>query len=457
MSDTAKLADGSIAGHLWRQTAPIVLGVAAIMSVGIIDAYFLGQLGQRELAAISFIFPVTTALSSLGVGVIAGVSSVVSRALGEGDEEKARQRGNLGILIGLAVGLAVAGLLLALRGPLFRLMQASEAQLPLIDSYMRSYALGFPLLLVLMGINGTMRGQGAAVRSTIILVTFSGANWFLDPLLINGGLGLPAFGFDGAAYATVAGWALGVIVAVPLLGTTKISFHPAAAVHRGWHRGVAALARVAGPAAFSNAINPAGLAILTSLLASEGSAAVAGFGAGGRLETFAVVPLLALSSSIGAIVGQNWGADEKGRAKRALLLANGFCIAYGLAAAAVLFFGRDFFAARFSSDPATRDQTARYLAIAVWGYAGYGVLIVVNGALNAIARAGAALALSLGRVLLVMIPVAWLLRGQMGASAIYLAELVCNLAGFAAAGLIAWRVFAPGGEAGNGGAAAAAA
>jgi Na+-driven multidrug efflux pump len=84
MARDAKLTRGSVAGHLLRQTAPMVLGVAAIMSVGLADAYFLGRLGRAELAAIGFVFPVTTALASLGVGVIAGVSSVVSRALGEG-------------------------------------------------------------------------------------------------------------------------------------------------------------------------------------------------------------------------------------------------------------------------------------------------------------------------------------------------------------------------------------
>ena len=65
-SDSAKLVHGSIAGHIFRQTYPVVFGVAAIMSIGIIDAYFVGNLGPDNLAAISFIFPVTTALSSLG-------------------------------------------------------------------------------------------------------------------------------------------------------------------------------------------------------------------------------------------------------------------------------------------------------------------------------------------------------------------------------------------------------
>ena len=446
MAENAKLTHGSIAGHLVRQTAPTALGVAAIMSTGLVDAYFVGKLGAQELAAISFIFPVATALASLGVGVIAGVSSVVSRALGAGDEAKARQEGNLGILLGVLVGLIVGAGLYLMRVPLFRLMQASDELLPLIDAYMQPYALGFPLLLATMGVNGVLRGQGAAVRSTAILLTFAVANWVLDPILISGGFGFEGFGISGAAYATLAGWLLGTVVGFVLLQRTPLGFHPRSLRKADFGGGARALGRVAGPAAFSNSINPIGLAILTSFLAAEGQAAVAGFGAGGRLQTFAVVPLLGLSSSIGPIVGQNWGADELGRARRAMIQAGAFCLLYGLAAATALFLGRGWFAARFSDEPAVVEATMRYLQISVWGYAGYGVLIVINGALNAIDRAAWALGLSLGRVLLVMVPFAALLQARWGRSAIFGAELASNLVGALAGVALAVWIFhlAPG-------------
>ena len=432
----AKLTHGSVAGHLIKQTTPITLGVFAIMSIGIIDAYFVGQLGPAELAAISFVFPVTTALSSLGVGVIAGTSSVVSRALGAGDEELAGEYGNLGIILSLIIGLVVAAALYLLRMPLFRLMEAEGEILELIDAYMIPFALGFPLLLAVMGANGVLRGQGAAKRSTVILLVFSVANWVLDPILINGAFGIPGFGIRGAAYATVAGWALGAIAGFILLQRSQIRFAPRHLARCDWKGGTGALVRVAGPAALSNSINPIGLAVLTSLIAGQGAAAVAGFGVGGRLQTFAVVPLLGLSSSIGAIVGQNWGAHETGRARLAMLQAGGFCLVYGLLAALVLTSFRGTFAGIFTDDQEAIEAATRYLEIAVWGYAGYGLLIVANGAFNAIDRAPLALLLSAARVLLVMVPVALLLRSSWGADAIFFSELSSNLAG-AVAGVIA--------------------
>ena len=440
MSDSAKLATGSISGHLVSQTAPMLFGIAAIMSIGIIDAYFIGQLGSKELAAVSFIFPITIALSSLGVGVIAGISSVVSRALGSDDPGRAQQLGNLGMALAVGFGLIVAGTLYMLKGPLFQLMQADADLLPLIDAYMTPYALGFPLLLANMGGNGVLRGQGAAKRASAILLAFAGANWILDPILITGIGSFEGFGIAGAAYATIAGWAAGTLLAIVFVQSSDIQINPACLTSARWGSGVWSLIKVGGPAAVSNAINPVGLSILTAFLAKYGQDEVAGFGAAGRLQSFAVVPMLGLSSSIGAIVGQNWGAGETGRARRALFYSIMFCLVYGLMIAAMLVLARDWFGGFFSEDPEVLDALGRYLLIAAWGFAGYGVLVVANGAFNAIDRAPIALGQSAVRVFLIMVPFAWLAGGALGSNAVYGAELAANIIGGLGAAALAYYV-----------------
>lgn len=441
MAERAKLIRGSIAGHLVRQTTPGILGVAAIVSNGLVDAYFIGRIGQAELAAIGFIFPIIAALSSLGIGLMVGINSVVARALGEGDDERAIRRANLGILLGLIFGLVMGLSLYLLRQQIFVLMRADTAILPIIDAYMQPYALGFPLLLTMMGINGVLRGQGAAKSSTAAMMAFALVNLVLDPFMIAGGFGFDGFGVAGAAYATVFGWGAGVATAFWLLGRGEVPFAPKTIRKAHLGAGLAAIGRVAGPAAFTNSINPAGLAILTALLANEGQAAVGAFGAGGRLLTFAAVPMLAISGAIGAIVGQNWGAGYGDRARLALLQASLFSIAYGLVAAVLVFLNVEWFASQFSDDPQLIAATAHYLKIALWGYAGFGVLITVNGALNAVDRASSALVISLARVIIVMVPAALLLRASMGVDAIYLAELAANLLGGLVAAALAWKVF----------------
>ncbi len=436
----AKLTVGSIRRHLVTQTAPMIVGIAAVVSVGIIDAYFIGQLGKSELAAVGFIFPVTQALASLGVGVMAGLASVVSRALGRGEDDFAEGLANLGFVLGAGVGLFLGITLFLGREPLFELMQAEQHLLPLIDQYMAPYALGFAALPALMALNGALRAQGAAGRSMAILIVMAAVNWILDPLLITGAFGIEGFGIAGAAYATVASWAAAAITGFALLQTSDIRFVPATIARCELGRDSWALGRVSAPAAFANSVNPFGLSILTAFVASAGEDAVAAFGAGGRVQSFAIVPLLGLSSSIGAIVGQNWGARQFDRARRALLWSGGFSLVYGLLVATALVFTREPIAAIFSDAAVVKGELARYLLISSWGWAGFGIFIVVNGALNAIDRAGTAMLQSVGRVVVVMVPVAWILRGPWGAEGVYAGELAANVVtGFVAAA-IAWRV-----------------
>ena len=434
MSKQAKLTRGSIPGHLVTQTLPMIIGVAAIMSISLIDAYFIGQLGPDPLAAISFIFPISVALTSLGVGVMVGINSVVARSLGAGDHDQAARRANLGVVIlGVALWL--------LQEPLFRLMNAPDNLLPLIRDYMDPFALAFPFSLVLMGFNGVLRGQGEAKMSSFINIAYAAVNWVLDPLLITGAFGFEGFGIAGAAYATLIGWAIAVVLAVVCVGRTHLPFNPALIRDcENPREPIVAIMKVAGPASFSNAINPIGLSVLTALIALEGQSAVAAFGAAGRLQSFAIVPLLALSGSIGAIVGQNWGANQPERSRAAARGAGLFSVIYGLVIAVALVAAAKWFAGFFTDDPAIVRQFSRYLEIAAWGYAGFGLLIVGNGILNAVDKAGLALAQSCARVFLVMLPFGWLLRPVWDSDAIYAAELAANIIGGLVAVLLVRKV-----------------
>ena len=436
-----KLVSGSIPGHLVSQTLPAVIGVAAIMSIGIVDAYFIGQLGSAPLAAISFIFPVAVASTSLGVGVMVGINSVVARALGAGDPERAARRANFGIVFAALIGVLMGLSLWLAIEPIFTAMNAPRHLMPLIREYMTPYACGFPLSLAIMGFNGVLRGQGEAKRTSTVSITYAAANWVLNPVLITGAFGFEGFGIAGSAYATVIGWGIGVLTALALLRGTSLPLNLALLKDCKLVEQARAIIRVGLPAAFSNAINPLGLSILTALVALEGEAAVAGFGAAGRLQSFVIVPLLGLSGAIGAIVGQNWGAGRYDRAREAALYAAGFCVVWGLGVALAMIAAGESFAQVFTDDPAVVAQFALYLKIAAWGYAGFGLLIVGNGIMNAVDRAGLALMQSVARVFLVMLPVALLLQPGMGSAAIFTAELAANLFGAVSAVVLVRHIF----------------
>src|SRR5690606_12277392 len=109
--------------------------------------------------------------------------------------------------------------------------------------------------------------------------------------------------------------------------------------------------------------------------------------------------------------------------------------------AAIMVLAREPLARFFTDDPAIAASFATYLSIGAWGYAGFGVLIVTNGTLNAIDRAGTALLLSAARVVLVMLPAAALLQPVWGAAGVFGGELAANLGGGLLAVLLVLYLF----------------
>ena len=120
------LTHGDIRRQLISLTVPMTWGVFASMAFNLADVYFVGQLGTRELAAMSFTFPVVMVIVSLSIGLSAGTSSVVARAVGEGDDDKVRRLTTDSLMLStlLVAVLSIAGVLSV--DPVFRLLGAKE-------------------------------------------------------------------------------------------------------------------------------------------------------------------------------------------------------------------------------------------------------------------------------------------------------------------------------------------
>lgn len=422
-------------GPVWRAlaavSAPMSLGILAVLSVGIADAYFLGQLGGEPLAAVGYIYPVTTALSSLAIGLSAGANSAVSQAIGRGDGSKSISRLSLhAVALGLVLALAVAGLFVLAASPLFTLMGASEAVRTEIAAYTPIWALSFPFLVLLMVINALFRAHGDAITASLAMITAAAVNIALNPILIFGWGPIEGFGTAGAATATLIGRvfaAFGVVVFAIYAGYLR----KCGSLLAGLQNSIRTVTEVGAPAAFSNAINPAGMALVTAAVATLGDAAVAGFGAATRIQSLAIVAMLALSAGIGPVVGQNWGANKQDRAQTALLQSWFFCLAYGTGLALVFFFFADAFAQTIASDEEAAGYARQYLLIVGCTLFGYGILVTANAAMNARSKAVYSMGLSLGRIFAIYLPLAWLGVLAFGYSGVLLAAATANIAAVA--------------------------
>ena len=200
-STQARLTQGPVGRHLVDMTLPVLFGVFTMMMQAFVDAWFIGQVGDRELAALGFAFPVLMLVSSVAIGLGAGTSSVVARALGANDYDRARRLTTDSLLLafGMTAVVAIAGILTI--APLFRLLGAPEDLIPLIGGYMRILYAGVPLVVVGMVGMSSMRATGDTRLPSILMVLAAVLNVVLDPLLIFGFGPIPRMELDGAAMA----------------------------------------------------------------------------------------------------------------------------------------------------------------------------------------------------------------------------------------------------------------
>ena len=433
------LTDGPVRGHLIRLGAPMTLGIVAAMSVALVDTYFLGLLGTAELAAISFTFPVVFAITSLSIGLGAGTASVVSREIGRGDLERVKRTATDSLVLAVIIVAVVAGIGWLTAEPLFRLLGADPEVLALTVAYMKIWYFGMPFLVVPMVANNIIRANGDAIVPSAIMIAVSVINAGLDPLLIFGLWGLPAMGIEGAAWASVIARAVTMVVALGVVvfreKLVDLAVPAWGVLMASWRRILA----VGIPAALGNAVNPVGIAVVTGIVATFGTEAVAGFGVATRVEAFASIPMLALSAAIGPIAGQNWGSGHRDRVLSAVRQSFVFCLAWSVGAAVLLFLLAEPIAGVFSSDEAVVGEATRYLAIVPISLAGYGIVTIAAGAYNALGKPLTGLAYYLVRTLILYVPLAWIASLFAPTWAVFAAIAVSNVVAGATVGWHALR------------------
>ena len=404
------MTEGPIFGHVVRMIMPMSFGILAMMLVGIIDTYWVGTLGTAQQAAVQMSFPVTMLVMSVSIGLGAGAVSAVSRAAGRKDGSSiSRISTDAMTLTLLSVG-AVSLLGILFVEPIFTALGASATMLPHVVDYMTVWFAGIVLIVGPMVAGNILRALGNTVVPSIMMMAAAAVNLVLDPIFILDdvfglfpGLG---WGVSGAALATVAANAATFLMVLwYLVFHEKLLDFKWEDLGEVWHHWMD-IARVGIPACISNIFNPVAMTVAMSGLAMArfGDAAVGGLGVAGRVEAFAIVPLFALSACIGAITGQNGGADRLDRVREAFRKAFLFCIAWGLGVAAILWIGADWIAAAFLPGEEGRAAAVDYWRIASLTIGGYGITIAASAGFNGLGRPAPGMAITAGRALGLMIP-----------------------------------------------------
>lgn len=428
MSATANLLTAPIAPTLKKMTTQVLVGMITLMSFNLIDTFFIGLLGTEPLAAISFTFPVTFTIISLAIGLGIGTSAVIAKARGADKLDEASDDG-LGALILSFIMVAILAVATYYSTDLiFTALGAKPEMLPLIHEYMDIWYLGAVFLISPMIGNAILRAAGDAKTPSIIMASSGIVNAILDPLLIFGIGPFPELGIKGAAIASVLAWMAAFFVVFYVLTVKKklicLRWLPIPHFITICRR----ILKIGLPAAGANMLTPIAMAILTAMIAVHGNAAVAGFGVGSRIESIAIMVVLALSMTLPPFLSQNYGAGNWHRVEEAYKRVMKFVMIWQFAVYLLLLVTAGYIAMAFGKDD---PEVMMVIKLFIWtlplGYGLQGIIILSNSSFNALHKPISALALSIIRLFVFYVPFAYLGSLFYGLTGLFIGCLICNL------------------------------
>ncbi|QJX00938.1 MATE family efflux transporter [Frigoriglobus tundricola] len=370
---TRLLLEGPVLPTLLRLSAPTIALMTFQAVVNAAEGYFIGFLGSDALAGISFSFPLVMLMTTLSAGAYGGgVASAVARALGAGRRDEAARLAGTALAIGTLLGVAFTVVMLIFGRAIFASLGATGPVLDAAVQYSDVLFLGAVPFWVFQSASSCLRGSGNTSYPAFVGAIGGVVTLAVSPALIFGIGPLPGLGLAGAACA-VAGYNLvSAALLLRALRSPGTPFRDAFAHFRPDRIRTAAILRIAVPSAFNTIQSNLTFLALTALVAPFGTAAIAGYGMGGRLEFLLIPVVFGVGSALVPLIGANVGAGNHARVRQAtragLLFGAGTGAAVGLTAAVV----PGVWMGLFTNDPAVLATGASYLRTVGPAYIGFG-------------------------------------------------------------------------------------
>ncbi len=398
---------------LMSMSLPIMISMIVQALYNIVDSMFVAQLSQDALTGVTLAFPMQNLMMAVGTGTGVGISSYLSKSLGEGNRKLASNVAKNGILLGFFSWLlfVLVGIFAA------RPFIASQTNVQAVIDYGTEYltictTLSFGVFGQVL-FERLLQATGKTLFTMITQATGAIINIILDPIMIFGHFGFPKMGIAGAAAATVIGQIIAMLMALTLnlkknkeLDFSVKGFRPSASIiKRIYAVGFPSIVMVAISSVMTFAIN--------KILDGFSTVATNVFGIFYKLQSFAVMPVFGLNNGMIPIISYNYGAKNRKRILKTvrLSLTYAFCIMMVCIAIFQIFPEQliGMFATEGESNTALFDMGIPALRIMSVSFILAGVCIVMCAVFQALGNGVLSLIESAARQLIVLVPVAYLM------------------------------------------------
>ena len=402
------LTKGSITGHLLTMGGFIAVAMLVQTLYFLVDLYFVSHLGKEAVAGVSAASSVMFVCMSFAQAIGVGMTALISRAIGAGEEHDANLLFNQGLSLSLGVMaiMTVVGYTAGLAG--VTALGADAASSAAARDYLIAYLPGLVMMFPGAALGSALRSAGVVRTPTMVQMATVLINIVLAPVLIAGwGTGV-ALGVTGAGLASSIASIVGTLALAAIfpLEQTKMRWHAAqlAPRLRDWWR----LLKVGLPSAVEYFLLFLVAAVMYWAIRRFGPEAQAGFGIGGRILQSVMLPAMAIGFATSPIVGQNLGAGNIARIRETFTTAATIAAVIMVALALLMHISPSTLTAPFSPDEHVLAHANLYLQIISWNLIAVGLTTTCSGVFQGLGKTMVSLWSSASRLITFVIPAACL-------------------------------------------------
>lgn len=428
-----KMGVMSVNKLLLTMAVPLMLSMLVQACYNIVDSIFVAMISEDALTAVSMAFPIQTIMISCCTGIGVGMNAMLSKSLGEGDRESASRAANNGVFLALCACLIF--ILVGIFGVRPFYMSQISYNMDIVNygvTYTRICCLLSLGVFCQMTFERMMQGTGHTFYTMITQMTGAITNIILDPILIFGIGPAPKLGVAGAAIATCIGQILAGILAITLNHrfNREIRVSLAQILHPS-RRVIGRIAYVGVPSFIMASIGSVMYYGMNLILTTFNSTASAVFGVYFKLQSFFFLPIFGMNNAIVPIVAYNYGAGKRSRMIQTLKTGLIFAICIMLVGSTVFELAPSLLLDLFSASDQMKTIGISALRIIAIHFPIAAVGIVLGTMFQSLGQAVFSAIVSIGRQLVVLLPVAYVLAKVGGLSVIWwcfpIAELISLL------------------------------
>ena len=382
---------------------PMIIAMIVQVMYNVVDTAFVGRLGADAIAALTFSFPIFFILIALNSGLGVGMSSRISRFLGEKRKEDAENTAMHGLFISIIFGLFIfVGGIIFLR-PIFSIFGAANSVLELSIDYMSIILFGIFFMFSSFMLNNIFSSQGDTKTPMKVQIFALILNIILDPIFIY----VLGYGVRGAAIATVIAFALSLILFIYYikkksylkihLSSFKFSFSL-----------VKEIFLIGLPASLMMLLISVYFMFINKFMAYFGTNYVASFGIASRLESVITMPIVALSIAMLTLVGMFFGAKRYELLKEISWYGIKISILFASAIGVVFFLLPSLFLRIFTPDATLLAISSAYLRIEIFIFPLFAVSMIISRVMQGMGFGMPGLVINLVRTLLISVPLAYI-------------------------------------------------